>query len=99
MDTIGPSLASVPDCGPSTSDYLNGVVAAVRLEINGLESPRPGLVAAAMSMAAILDNPRATSSKPPAAGRLMQVLDELHSSSPKRRGKLAVVRGMTNEKT
>jgi hypothetical protein len=49
-------------------------------------------------MARILDNPKAISSQPPAAGRLMQLMDLLHASSPMKRGKLSVVRSMTSEK-
>ena len=64
----------------------------------GLESPRPDLVAVALCMAELLDNPRATTSKPQAAAQLIRVMDGLHKSSPKRQNALAVVRSMTSGK-
>ena len=68
---------------------------AVLGEISTLECFRPGLVAVALAMAAVLDNPRATTSKPPAAGRLVQVLEKLRMSSPACGRHLAAVRAMT----
>lgn len=53
---------------PSSENAAVSVVAAVLEEISILNSSRPGLVAAALAMAAVLDNPRATSSKPPGRG-------------------------------
>jgi hypothetical protein len=98
-------LVSIPTGDASTSGNVapapathaeDSCVAAVLEEISALERPRSGLVAVAVAMAAVLDNPRATSSKPPAAGRLVQVLEKLRSSSPSSRGKLALVRQMTD---
>ena len=75
------------------------VVAGVLEEIRTLEKARPVLVAIAVALAALMDNPKATSSKPPAAGRLMQVLEKLHATASMRRNNpLAVVRSMTSEK-
>jgi hypothetical protein len=45
----------------------------------------------------MLDNPKAVSSHPPAAGRLVQALDKLRASSPGRRGNLRLVREMTDK--
>jgi len=46
----------------------------------------------------LLDNPKATSTKPAAAKVLVSVLDRLQkASSTTRRGKLAVVRTMTRK--
>ncbi|MDT7723310.1 MAG: hypothetical protein QOE94_4321 [Mycobacterium sp.] len=68
-------------------------------EIQALgSSARPGLVAAAVAMARILDNPKAVSSQPPAARVLTSLLDKLRSASAQgRRGRLAVVRTMTEK--
>jgi hypothetical protein len=55
---------------------------------------RPGLVAVALAMAAILDNPLAITSQPAAARQLAAVLDVLHKHQV-RRGRLAAVRTKT----
>jgi hypothetical protein len=88
---------SIPDCGSSTSDYVgSGVVAAVEQEISHIGGhPRPGLAAAALSLAAVLANPRATSSKPAAAGALVNILNQLRKSASGSKPKLAAVRQMT----
>lgn len=52
---------------------------------------------AAKAMAAILDNPKAVSTKPQAAKVLISLLDKLQKASTTRRGKLAVVRTMTRK--
>jgi hypothetical protein len=71
------------------------VECGVRAELAGL-TERPGLVAVALAMARVLDNPRAVSSQPAAAKVLASLLDQLHSASAcGRRGGLAVVRTMT----
>lgn len=96
----GEPLTSANAPAPDAPPVANTVVAAVAEEIAALgEHHRPGLEAVALTLAAILDNPRATSSQPPAAGRLMQVMEQLHASTPKRRGKLSVVRAMTAERS
>ena len=88
---------SIPDCGPSNSDYLDGVEAAVRVEISELHNPDLGLAAVAVALAKILDNPKAISSQPPAARQLIKALDRLHATSSRRRGNLSVVRSMTKK--
>ena len=100
LDMDRTPLVSVPINNASTSVNADtSVVAAVVEEINGLAAPCPGLAAAALSMAAILDNPKATSTKPAAAKVLVSVLDRLQkASSATRRGNLALVRSMTSEK-
>jgi hypothetical protein len=55
------------------------------------------LVAVALSLAAVLDNPRAISSKPPAAGALVNILNQLQKSARAARPKLASVRDMTKK--
>ena len=56
---------------------------------------RPGLAAGALAMAKILDDPCAVPQHPAAAGRLFDVLEELHRCAPRQGGKLAAVRRMT----
>lgn len=79
---------------PPTSGLT--VSEAVSLEISGLgDTTRPGLAAAALSLAALLDNPRATSSKPAAAGALTNILNQLRKSAAGGKPKLASVRQMS----
>jgi hypothetical protein len=97
VDTDRTPLVSIPDCGASTGG--NSVVEAVSLEISDVGGhPRPGLAAAALSLAALLDNPRATSSKPAAAGALVNILNQLRKSAGGSKPKLAAVRQMTKAK-
>ncbi|KIQ15358.1 hypothetical protein RU01_15445 [Rhodococcus sp. MEB064] len=56
---------------------------------------RPGLAAAARSMAQVLDNPAALPQHPAAAGRLAEILETLGKGGRSRKGKLAAVREMT----
>jgi hypothetical protein len=84
---------------PTSVDAGMSVVAGVLEEISTLESPRPDLVAVALCMAELLDNPRATSSKPSAVPRLLAVMEKLHATSARQRNNpLAVVRSMTSGK-
>jgi hypothetical protein len=77
---------------------LGAVESAVLLEIEGLGAHhRPGLDAAALALARVLDNPKAVSTQPAAAKVLAQMLDKLRSLPGAHRGKLAVVRAMTEE--
>lgn len=55
--------------------------------------------AAALALAAVLDNPRATSSKPAAAGALVNIMNQLRKSAQGAKPKLAAVRQMTTVKT
>jgi hypothetical protein len=59
---------------------------------------RPGLVAIALAMARILDNPKAVNQQPAAAKVLASLLDKLCQSAARgRRGHLALVRTMTEK--
>lgn len=99
VDTDRTRLVSIATDNPATSDYVeSSVVAAFLEEISALERPRPGLVAVALSLAAVLDNPRATSSKPPAAGALVNILNQLRKSAQGGKRKLTSVRQMTARK-
>ena len=91
MSDIGHLASYEPRTGEDGS-----VVAAVRQEISDIGAyPRPGLAAAALSLAAVLDNPRATSSKPAAAGALVNILNQLRKSAKGAKSRLASVRAMT----
>ena len=70
----------------------------VSLEISwveALDTTRPGLVAAALALAGVLDNPKAVSSQPPAAGQLVNILNQLRKSAAGGKPKLASVRQMS----
>lgn len=72
------------------------VVAAVALEVDGLAGVdgKPGLVATALAMAKILDNPVAIAQHPAAAARLMDLMSDLRKGGKKQHGKLAAARDM-----
>jgi hypothetical protein len=90
---------SMPVNNASTSvNAETSVVAGVLAEISTLESPRPDLVAVALALAEVMDNPKATTSKPPAARVLMSLLEKLRATASKRQTTLAVVRFMTSSK-
>ena len=83
--------------GPLPPSGPGRVEAAVGQEIEGLPlaAARPALVKTAVSLAKILDNPRAVSQQPAAAGKLVDILDRLHKGSVARRGGLRAVKAMT----
>ena len=72
------------------------VVAAVRDELGTAPAAaeRPGLAAAALALAAILDDPQHVAVQPAAARQLVAILGTL-AKRAQRRGKLAVVKSMT----
>lgn len=71
----------------------------VEAEIRALAQAeaRPGLAAIALALARITDNPGAVSHQPAAARQLAAILGTL-SKPTQRRGKLAVVKSMTNQR-
>jgi hypothetical protein len=94
-------LQAVPDlCGASSSppaEPLESAVDAVRQQLDelGVIEDRPGLCAAALAMARLLDNPRAVPQHPAAAGQLVKMLGELSKAAHRPRGRLAAVQKMT----
>ena len=90
-------LASVAEfpAGESVSAG-ESVESAVRSEIEALSAPRPGLVATAIALARVLDDPRATSTKPAAAGKLADMLETLRKAGDPKKSRLASVRSMTS---
>ena len=80
-----------------TADQGPGAVElAVIDEIKFAAEARPGLAAVAVALARVLDNPRATASKPAAAKVVATILDKLQQAgAPGRLGHLSTVRTMT----
>jgi hypothetical protein len=70
----------------------------VQAEIGELAAEaRPGLAAMALSLAQLMDNPKAVNQQPAAAKVLTALLEKLGSASARgRRGGLAAVRTMTH---
>jgi hypothetical protein len=54
-------------------------------------------VVAAIALARILDNAKAISSQPPAAGQLIHIMNQLRKSAASAKPKLAAVREMTKK--
>ena len=81
---------------PPVYSHDGSVVAAVRTELDAAPAAveRPGLAAAALALAAILDDPQHVGVQPAAARQLVAILGML-SKRAQRRGKLSVVREMT----
>jgi hypothetical protein len=78
-----------------TPSEIGPVESGVEAEIAGPAESRPGLAAAALALARILDNPKAVSSQPAAAKVLAGLLRT--ASAHGRRGHLALVRTMTEK--
>jgi hypothetical protein len=96
-----PSLSLVAGGGSglltsgNAANSCGAVESAVAEEIAALEAhSRPGIEAACLALAAVLDNPKAVSTKPAAAAKLVHLLDTLRKGSNTSR-KLASVRQMT----
>jgi hypothetical protein len=95
VDPRDPPKLNVVD-SPPLSPHDGSVVAAVRAELGAAPAAaeRPGLAAAALALAAILDDPQHVAVQPAAARQLVAILGTL-SKRTQRRGKLAVVESMT----
>ena len=95
---VGPSVVPTPNVVHSrpTSAQDGSVVAAVHgeLDASAAAAERPGLAAAALALAAILDDPQHVAVQPAAARQLVAILGTL-SKRARGRGKLAVVKSMT----
>jgi hypothetical protein len=96
-----PSLSLVAGGGGAAltsgnaANISGAVESAVSLEIEGLGAiSRPGIAAAALALARVLDNPKAVSTQPAAAAKLAHLLDMLRKGS-RTKAKLASVRQMT----
>jgi hypothetical protein len=90
-----PTLPNRPDANDSP-DAVGLVEGAVQAEIDTLSTAakRPGLVAAALAMARLLDGPLYVAQHPQAAARLQGLLAELRIGADTKKGWLAAVRDM-----
>jgi hypothetical protein len=81
---------------PGAVAEVGQVEAAVREEVEHLSTAatRPGLAAAALAMARLLDSPLNTAQHPQAVARLQAALAELRVGADSKRGWLAAVREM-----
>ena len=96
LDMDRTRLVSLPiNNAPTSVDAPRSVEAAVLAEVEALDSTRPALVAVAIAMARVMDNPKAVSSQPPAAGQLVAILNQLRKSAAGGKPKLASVRQMS----
>jgi hypothetical protein len=86
-------LVARRDAGPPT-DRVGSAEAAVKAELDGMPEAerRPGLAAAAMSMAKLLDDPASAPQAPAAARVLRDLLDVLREPGGLRTGALARLR-------
>jgi hypothetical protein len=89
---VAPFQNRKPDLEPGP------VESGVQAEIGDLADARPGLTQIALSLARLMDDPKAKNQQPAAAKVLVTVLEKLHSASARgRRGHLALVRTMTEK--
>jgi len=88
-----PTVVTLPEQQVSQPIGPGRVEAAIGQEIEGLPlaATRPAIVETAVSLAKILDNPRAMSQQAAAAGKLADILDRLHKGVAPRRGGFALV--------
>lgn len=94
-----PRPSVVPPAGMQVAGPGDVELATVA-ELAGLSAAaeQPGLAAAAVAMAKVLDHPRALSPKPSAAKQLIAALDTLRMASARHRGGgLRAVRAMTDK--
>ena len=85
---------------PSVGAARKSAVEAVSAAIESLDARKsPDLEAAALAMAAILDNPKAISTQPAAAKNLAEFMAQLRKAGSGRQSKLATVKSMTSANT
>lgn len=91
-----PLHAVTPPPGDTTAPADGLVAAAVRAQLEHLDTARerPALAAIAVALAEVLDNPAAIPQHASAAHRLTEVLDKLAQTAG-RRGRLTAVRDMS----
>lgn len=91
---------NAPTCENPVSAPSNSVVSAVMEEIQSLSGhKRPALAASAVALAEVLDNPKATATKPAAAAKLAVLLEQLRKSTDGKKSKLTAIRSMTSANT
>ena len=92
-----PEPSAQADADDRAAPAEGAVTAAVTAQLAGLPEAesRPGLAAAAIRLAELLDRPEAMPQHPAAAGRLVELLEKLTRGNAKR-GRLTLVRSMTD---
>jgi hypothetical protein len=87
----------MPVSRPAGGPVDGETVAAVKEETAGLTQAetRPTLVAAALALARVLDNPNAVNQHAAATKELRATMEALHKGGDVRRSRLAAVRSMT----
>jgi hypothetical protein len=89
MDALATPAGAAVTCARPPSATVRAELGAAPAAAEG-----PGLAAAALALAAILDEPKHVATQPAAAHQLVAILSTL-SKQTQRRGKLAVVKSMT----
>lgn len=90
--TSDSALTSVNELSHPEYSVVEGVLAEIE-QFGGHR--RPALANAALALAAVLDNPKAVSTKPAAAGKLSDLLEQMRKSADNKESRLSRVRGMT----
>lgn len=95
-----PGASRFQESNAPDPDVMGRVETQVAAEI-GLLTPKVragyvGLIASALAMARIIDNPNLSTTHPSAQRQLMVALDKLHDQSVGKQGKLASVAEMSN---
>jgi len=88
-------VTSVDDEVPverSEHSVVSGVLAEIE-QFGGLK--RPALANACLALAEVLDNPKATATKPAAAAKLADLLEQMRRGADNKESRLARVRSMT----
>lgn len=85
--TTASVVVTLPGSGESVAEGVRAELAAI-----GSTEASPGLVAAAFAMARILDDPKAAPQQPAAAGKLLEILEQIRARTPRVGGKLAAMR-------
>ena len=99
---VTPGLALVQDLRTSQVEVSSGfaaedsAVAGLRIELERMNALDGALVGAAFALARVLDDPKATTAKAAAAGKLSDLLEQLRKSGEVKKSKLASVRAMTS---
>lgn len=92
---VTPLRAAKHKAGDAVDTASSPTVDAVLKALDGMQSAadRPDLAAAAIAMAALIDNPAATPmAKPPATKQLQEIMSTLREAKESKGGKLADLR-------
>jgi hypothetical protein len=99
IEASNAGLAFLPG-GRAPVEAVGPRVAAFRRALESLDSDKvPDLVAAAESLAEVLDNPKALSTRPAAAAKFADLMSQIRKTGDPKKSRLASVRSMTSAKT